>query len=176
MGLVYTRLRALARRQMQAERAGHTLDPTALVHEAYLRLVDQRVGHWESQGHFFAVAAEAMRRILVDHARRRGRQRRGGGLKRVGLEQAEETPVGKGGVLDMLELDGAMNRLAGIDPTGARIVEMRYFAGMSVGLIAQTLGLGERTVRRHWVFAKAWLSRELWPEGGSGPGEATGEP
>lgn len=156
---VYERLHALARHQLERESPGHTLQPTALVHEAYLRLVDQRQTHWQSQAHFLAIAAQAMRRILIDHARGKLRDKRGGGRPRISLTDAElATPVRE---LDVLALDEALARLAGDDAVAARIVEMRFFAGMDIGSIAQVLGVTDRTVRRHWVYAKAWITREL---------------
>ena len=170
MPVVYDRLRALAEQQMRREGAGHTLQPTALVHEAYLKLVDQRSARWESRSHFLAVAAEAMRRLLIDHARRRAALKRGGEAERVPLSQADAAEFAPG--MDLIGLDDAMRRLAAVDPIGARIVEMRFFGGMEVEAIAGVLGMTGRTVRRHWVFAKAWLSRELSPETGpsAGPG------
>ena len=161
MPLIYARLRALAERHLTQERPGHTLQPTALVNEAYMKLVDQRIARWESRAQFFAFAAHAMRRILLDHAKARGRVKRGGGLRRVGLEDADTpTPSGAPG-LDLSALDEALERLAAHDAAAARVVEMRFFAGMEVEAIASVLGVTDRTVRRHWVYAKAWLGREL---------------
>lgn len=159
MPILYTRLRAMAQDQLQREGPGHTLQPTALVNEAYLRLVDQRQTRWQSAAHFFAIAAEVMRRVLIDHARAGARDKRGGGWNRVpltGIDQVTPTPE-----VDLLALDEAMVRLAADDPTAARIVEMRFFAGMEFLAIAEVLEVTDRTVRRHWVYAKAWLTREL---------------
>lgn len=161
MPLVYARLHALAETHLANERLGHTLQPTALVNEAYLKLVDQRVARWDNRAQFFAIAARAMRRILLDHARARGRQKRGGGLRRVPLDSID-TPSPAGPMdLDLVALDEAIGRLAAHDAPAARVVEMRFFAGMEVEAIAAVLGVSDRTVRRHWVYAKAWLAREL---------------
>lgn len=169
--MIYARLRALADRHLAAERPGHTLEPTALVHEAYLKLVDQRVARWESRAQFFAFAAHAMRRILLDHAKARGRVKRGGGARRVPLEGVDTpTPTGVPD-LDLIALDEALGRLAHHDAVAARVVEMRFFAGMEVEAIASVLGVTDRTVRRHWVYAKAWLGRAM--NLGQGPGGAT---
>jgi RNA polymerase sigma factor (TIGR02999 family) len=164
MPIVYARLHALAEQQMRREGSGHTLQPTALVNEAYLKLVDQRSARWESRSHFLAVAAEAMRRVLIDHARKRAALKRGGHANRVPLARAEAAGTAPG--LDLIGLDEAMRRLATVDAIGARVVEMRFFGGMEVEAIAAVLGMTDRTVRRRWVFAKAWLSRELSPEAG----------
>jgi RNA polymerase sigma-70 factor, ECF subfamily len=170
MPILYERLRALARDQLQGEPGGgvgDTLQPTALVHEAYLRLVDQRT-RWQSSAHFFAIAAQAMRRILIDHARARKADKRGGGSVRVSVEGAE--PLVATPELDLLSLDEALTRLADDDPLAARIVEMRFFAGMEVEAIAGLLGVTDRTVRRHWVYAKAMLARQLVQEAGCAGG------
>jgi RNA polymerase sigma-70 factor (ECF subfamily) len=168
MPIVYARLHALAEQQMQREGSGHTLQPTALVNEAYLKLVDQRSARWESRDHFLAVAAEAMRRVLIDHARRRAALKRGGDAEHVPLTETAAAAYVAG--LDLIGLDEALRRLTEVDAVGARIVEMRYFGGMEVEAIARVLGIADRTVRRHWVFAKAWLSRELSPEAGDAAG------
>jgi len=168
MPILYARLHALAEQQMQREGSGHTLQPTALVNEAYLKLVDQRSARWESRSHFLAVAAEAMRRVLIDHARRRAALKRGGKAERVPLGHAEA--AGNEAGVDLIELDDALRRLAEVDAVGARIVEMRFFGGMEIEAIAGVLGMTDRTVRRRWVFAKAWLSRELSPEAGEAAG------
>jgi RNA polymerase sigma factor (TIGR02999 family) len=161
MPLIYARLRELADWQLAGERAGHTLQPTALVNEAYLKLVGQRSVPWENRGQFFVVAAQAMRRILLDHARARGRQKRGGGQRRIELDLVDRAaPVGPP-ELDIIALDEALERLAADDSVAARVVELRFFAGMEVGAIAEVLGVTDRTVRRHWVYARAWLLREL---------------
>jgi RNA polymerase sigma-70 factor, ECF subfamily len=157
--IIYERLRALAQDQLGREAPGHTLQPTALVHEAYLRLVDQRQTRWQSTAHFFAIAAQAMRRILIDHARARGAGKRGGGRARIPLADAE--PSAPTTEVDIQALDEALTRLAAEDPLGAQVVEMRFFAGMEMQMIAEVLGVTDRTVRRHWVYAKAILTREL---------------
>jgi len=168
--LVYQRLHDMAKRQLDLERAGHTLEPTALIHEAYLKLVDQKRTKWQNEAHFLAVAAVAMRRILIDHARGRGRDKRGGDRQRVSVADAELATPARG--VDVLALDEALERLAAADALAARIVEMRFFAGMEMGWIAQVLGVTDRTARRHWVYAKAWIARELLRDG---PGDNVGE-
>jgi RNA polymerase sigma factor (TIGR02999 family) len=159
MPLVYAELRTLARRQMQRERSGHTLQATALVHEAYIRLVDQQQVHWQNRAHFFAVAAQLMRRVVVDYARKRRRVKRGGGAPHLSLDEAalltpQQAP-------QVLELDEALCRLAAVDERKSRVVEMRYFGGLSVEEVAVVLGVSENTVIRDWALAKAWLRREL---------------
>lgn len=158
--LVYDELRKLAAARMAAESAGQTLQPTALVHEAYLRLVgradDQR---WDGRGHFFAAAAEAMRRILVDAARRKGRDKHGGDRHRVDLDAAMAAAPDPRH--DLVALDEALTRLAAEDPQAARLVELRHFAGLSVAEAADVLGISPRTADRVWAFARAWLHREL---------------
>jgi RNA polymerase sigma factor (TIGR02999 family) len=158
--LVYDRLRELARRRMRAERPDQTLQATALVHEAYLRLVDRdAVQRWDSRWHFYAAAAEAMRRILVERARRRGRLKRGGTMKRVELDPAEltvdEPPE------ELLALDEALDRLAERHPEKAQLVKLRYFAGLTIEEAAASLGVGTSTADRHWAFARAWLYRRM---------------
>jgi RNA polymerase sigma factor (TIGR02999 family) len=163
--VVYGELRRQARRALNREVQGHTLQPTALVHEAYLRLIDQRRAHWESRTQFFAVAAQLMRRILVDHARARRRGKRGGGATQVTLSDvsggegptvdADATPV------DTLDLDEALTRFAALDPDKARLVELRYFAGLSIPEAAAALGVSPATVGREWAVARSWLRREL---------------
>jgi RNA polymerase sigma factor (TIGR02999 family) len=166
MPLIYAELRRLAQRQMQRERLGHTLQPTALVHEAYLRLIDQRQVHWQNRAQFFAVAAQVMRRIVVDYARRRRRAKRGGGATHLSLDEAAViTPVLAPRVL---ELDEALGRLTAIDERKGRVVEMRYFAGLSVEEVAAVVGVSENTVISDWALAKAWLRRELETTGNAG--------
>jgi RNA polymerase sigma factor (TIGR02999 family) len=157
--LIYGELHDLAARYLQRERVGHTLQTTALVNEAYLKLVDQTRVRWENRAHFMAVAATAMRRILVNHARARGRLKRGGDRLRV----SEEAPGVKAPdrPLDLVALDEALNRLAAMDPRQSRIVEMKFFAGLTVEEIAKQLEVSPRTVHREWVSAKAWLSAEV---------------
>jgi RNA polymerase sigma factor (TIGR02999 family) len=155
--LVYDELRKLAAAKMAAENPGHTLNATALVHEAYLRLVgDQR---FEGQGHFFAAAAEAMRRILVDSARRKRRRKHGGDRKRVAVDDVSLAAPDLRH--DLIELDAALTRLATEDPQAARLVELRHFAGLSVSDTAQILGVSPRTADRLWAYARAWLHREI---------------
>ncbi len=164
--LVYEELRKLAAQRMAREQPGQTLQPTALVHEAYLRLVGGGPVEWNSRGHFFAAAAEAMRRILVDRARRRGRIRYGGGRKRapLGLENvaAEEKSQ------DLLVLDDALHRLEREDERMSRIVMLRFFAGLSVQDTAQALGISPMTVKRDWACARAWLYDEIYGEDDDG--------
>ena len=156
--LVYGRLRAIAAARMAGERPGHTLDATGLVHEAYLKLVQGPLG-WEGKAHFYAAAAEAMRRILVDHARGRGREKRGAGRVRLPLDVVDlasrEDPS------EILSVDDAVRRLEERDPRMAGIVKLRFFAGLSDEETAQALGITDRTVRREWTLARAFLQREL---------------
>jgi RNA polymerase sigma factor (TIGR02999 family) len=158
--LVYDQLRALARSRMRRERPDQTLQATALVHEAYVRLVDATaVQNWEGRWHFYAAAAEAMRRILVEHARRRGRLKRGGGMKRVQLDAAELTidqPPD-----ELIALDEALEKLAEEHPEKAHLVKLRYFAGLTIEEAAQALGIGTSTADRHWAYARAWLYRQM---------------
>lgn len=156
---LYADLRRLAGHYLAGERTGHTLEPTALVHEAFLRLAGQRGTSWESRSHFVAFAATSMRRVLVDHARARHRAKRGGFLAPVPLEQAEE--VAARGFLAVIEIDRALERLTALDPEKARVVELRVFAGLSVEETAAALGCSAATVTRHWRIARAWLVRQL---------------
>lgn len=160
--LVYQELRRIAKRQLRREREGHTLQPTALVHEAYLRLVDQRQVDWRCRAHFFGVAAQVMRRILVDDARRHNALKRGDGVQRVSIEEALETP-GRDEI-SVLELDDALGRLEAIDRGLAQIVELRAFGGLTVEEAAQVLKVSASTAKREWRTAKAWLARELGAE------------
>lgn len=160
--LVYEELRRLARRNIADERPGHTLQPTALVHEAYVRLVgsnDYEPRGWNSRGHFFSAAAEAMRRILVESARRKQRVRHGGELQRVPLDANE--PVDADRSDEIVAVAEALDRLEEVDPVAAELVKLRYFAGMTLAEAASTLDLARRTADRTWAFAKAWLHREL---------------
>jgi RNA polymerase sigma factor (TIGR02999 family) len=158
--LVYDELRRLAAQRLAREEPGQTLQATALVHEAYVRLVGSDQGRdWNSRGHFFAAAAEAMRRILVEQARRRKRQRHGGGRKRLDLDEAAwviQQPSE-----DVLALDEALGRLSARDPLRAELVRLRFFAGLTMPEAAQTLGISLTTAERHWTFARAWLYAEL---------------
>jgi RNA polymerase sigma-70 factor, ECF subfamily len=156
--IVYDELRRLARRYMKGERAGHSLQTTALVNEAYTRLVDYKRMQWQDRAHFFAVSAQLMRRILVEHARRHN-LKRGGGVVHVSLEEA--AVVGADEDTDLVGLDDAMNSLARIDPRKVQVVEMRFFGGLSVEETAEVLKVSPITVKRDWRAAKAWLYREL---------------
>jgi RNA polymerase sigma factor (TIGR02999 family) len=159
---VYAELRRQAARAMRRESGEHTLQTTALVHEAYLRLVDQRRVVWQSRAHFFGVAAQLMRRILVDHARERRAAKRGGGARQLTLGHADEAAASAGDEgADVLELHEALERLAALDPEQARLVELRYFAGLSIEETAEALGVSPATVKREWAIARAWLRREL---------------
>jgi len=168
--LVYGELRKIAHRQLGAERAGHTLSTTALVHEAYLRLVDQTRAEWSDRAQFFAVAARAMRRILVDYARRHRALRRGGAAPHVPLDALEGADAGALSVAEradeLVALDEALERLAALDERLSRVVECRFFAGLSEAETAEVLGVTARTVARDWVKAKGWLYQELRPDGG----------
>ncbi|MEZ4654543.1 MAG: sigma-70 family RNA polymerase sigma factor [Candidatus Eisenbacteria bacterium] len=159
--LVYDELRRLAQHYLGQERPDHTLQATALVHEAYLKLIDQSRAQWIDRAHFFTVAAQAMRRILVDHARRKKRQRHGGGRVAVDLTEAVEIPADGLPAVDLVALDRALSRLAEHAPEKARVVEVRFFAGLPVEEIAEVLGVTTRTVRRYWQYAQAWLYREM---------------
>jgi RNA polymerase sigma-70 factor (ECF subfamily) len=156
--IVYAELHRLARRYMRGERAGHSLQTTALVNEAYMRLVDYKRMQWQNRAHFFAVSAQLMRRILVDHARRHN-LKRGGGLKRVSLENIALVDNERGE--DLVALDDAMKRLVEFDPRKAQVVEMRFFGGLSVEETAEVLKISAVTVMRDWSTARAWLYREL---------------
>jgi RNA polymerase sigma-70 factor, ECF subfamily len=162
--LVYDELRQLARRRLHGEHREHTLAPTALVHEVYLRLVDQRRATWQNRAQFLAVAAQLMRRILVDHARARRARKRGGTATLVSLDSAGDLPASTG-TADVLAIDEAVTKLAAHDADQARIVELRFFAGLSVEEIAHVLHRSPRTVKREWRLARAWLYRELHPHG-----------
>jgi RNA polymerase sigma factor (TIGR02999 family) len=159
--LVYDELRKLAAARMAEERADHTLQPTALVHEAYLRLVEGAAPNatWDSRGHFFAAAAEAMRRILVDAARTRGARKRGGAWKRIDLNRVEL--VGQAAPDDLLELDDTLDKLARQDPQAAHLIKLRFFAGLSIEQASESLGLSRTTAYERWAFARAWLYNEL---------------
>ena len=158
--LVYDELRRLAAQKLAQEKPGHTLQATALVHEAFLRLVDvEQAQHWNSKGHFFAAAAEAMRRILVESARRKQRHKHGGGRERQALDaEAVAAPEPDE---DLLALDAALHKLAQRDPEKAKLIELRYFGGLTGDQAAAVLGISPSAADRHWVFARAWLRREL---------------
>jgi len=157
--LVHAELRRIARRQMSQERAGHTLQATALVNEAYVRLAGDAGQRWQNRAHFFAVCAQVMRHVLIDHARSRAREKRGGALQRVSLEGA--AALAEGGEAELLALDEALARLEEFDRQKARVVELRYFAGLGIEETAEALGVSPTTVRREWRRAKAWLYRAL---------------
>jgi len=164
--VIYGELRRIASSQLRRERPDHTLAPTALVHELYLRLVDQRRATWQHRAQFFGVAAQLMRRILVDHARERQATKRGGSATRVSLEYALEESGAAGAAhgsdaLVVLSVDEALNRLARLDADQARIVELRFFAGLTVEETAHLLNRSPRTIKREWRLARAWLYREL---------------
>jgi RNA polymerase sigma factor (TIGR02999 family) len=158
--LIYAELRRLAAEKMAHEKPGQTLEATALVHEAYLRLVDtDKTKHWNSRGHFYAAAAEAMRRILVEQARRKGRVRHGGGRRRVDLDEA--CPAVASLDYDLLAVNQALERLAAQDPVRADLVKLRFFAGLTMPESAAVLGISLATAERHWTFARTWLYAEL---------------
>ena len=157
--LVHAELRCMAARYMAGERVGHTLQPTALVNELYLRLVDVDRVRWQNRSHFFAVAARLMRRVLVDSARSRGYQKRGGGAERVTFDEAIAIDIGRGH--ELLALDDALAALAQLSPRQSQVVEMRFFAGLSIEEIASVLGVSAATVMRDWKLSKSWLLREL---------------
>jgi RNA polymerase sigma-70 factor (ECF subfamily) len=157
--LVYEELHRLAHHYMNRERPGHTLQTSALVNEAFVKLVDQRDVHWQNRAHFFGIAAQMMRRILVDHARSRQSAKRGGDLRQVSLNEA--TIVSDQRAADVVALDEALKNLAAIDQRKSQIVELRYFGGLSTEETAQVLKVSPGTVNRDWTLAKAWLRREM---------------
>lgn len=161
MPIVYHELRRIAHGQLRRERPGHTLNTTALVHEAYLKLVNIRQVEWRDRAHFFAVAARVMRRVLIDYARARKREKRGGEAVQVPLVEALELPVGQAD--DLLALDDALARLERQNERQCRVVECRCFAGLSLEETAAALGTSVATVKRDWTFSRAWLNRELAP-------------
>ena len=158
--LVYDELRKLAAVRLAKENLGQTLQPTALVHEAYLRLLDgEPARHWDSRGHFFAAAAESIRRILIERARRKGRVRHGGGMKRLDLDQAASVAEETG--QELLALDEALTRFATLEPSKAELVKLRYFAGLSIDEAAEVLGISRSSAKRYWIYARAWLLAEI---------------
>jgi RNA polymerase sigma factor (TIGR02999 family) len=158
--LVYDELRRLAAQKLAQEKPGQTLEATALVHDAYLRLVDSdQAKHWNSRHHFFAAAAEAMRRILIEQARRKHRVRHGGARKRLDLDRLD--PAASDGGEEILAVDEALERLAAEEPTVAEVVKLRYFAGLTIEETAASVGISVRTANRHWAFARAWLYQQL---------------
>lgn len=165
--LVYKELHSLAEAYMRQERTDHTLQPTALIHEAYLRLAGEESGNWQNRAHFFAVAAQAMRQILVNHAKHRHRAKRGGGRKREPFRETLLFWEGQG--LDLVALDEALAQLAAINPEHARLVELRFFGGLTIQETAEVLGISTAGVERHWRSARAWLYRRL-TKGDTRPG------
>jgi RNA polymerase sigma factor (TIGR02999 family) len=159
--LVYAELRRIAARQFRSERADHTLQPTALVHEVYLRLVDQRQVDWQNRAHFFGVAAQVMRRILVDHARRHSASKRGEGVRCVSIDDAKAKDVAASNEIPVLSLDHALDRLEKVDAELAKLVELRAFGGLTIEEAAHVLSVSPSTAKRDWRTAKAWLNREL---------------
>ena len=158
--VLYRELRHLAEAAMRAERANHTLQPTALVHEAFLRLASDH-GRFESRAHFLGVAASAMRRVLVDHARGRNAQKRGSGATLVDVDDLDDLPHASAAPLDLVVLDDALSRLTALDARQGQIVELRFFGGLSVEETAAVVGISERTVKREWQLSRAWLRREI---------------
>jgi RNA polymerase sigma factor (TIGR02999 family) len=156
--LVYDELRRLARQHLRHERQGHTLQTSALIHEAYLRLVEQTVP-WQNRAHFFGIAARLMRQILVNHARARQRLKRGGAQQQVSLSAADEAAAGR--AVEVLALDEALKTLAELDPRKSQIIELRFFGGLTTEETAAALGISDSTVEREWRLAKAWLQREM---------------
>jgi RNA polymerase sigma factor (TIGR02999 family) len=156
---LYAELKRIAAAQLRAERPGHTLQPTALVHEAYLKLVDQRQVNWQNRAHFFGVAAQVMRRILMDYAKGRARAKRGGDVHKTSLDEALVVSYDR--AYELVEIDQALGRLEALDRRQAQVVEMRFFGGLSVEETAEALGVSAPTVKREWAMARAWLHREL---------------
>ncbi len=158
--LVYEELRRQANSYLRRENPNHTLQATALIHETYLKLIDQREAHFNNRAHFFAIASNLMRRILVDHARAKQRNKRGGNAEELPLEDVENTTL-KEPEINLIDLDEALNRLEKLDERQARIVELRYFSGLSVNDTAEVMKISRSTVNQDWAIAKAWLFREL---------------
>lgn len=163
MPLVYDELRRIAAHYLNQENHGHTLQPTALVNEAFLKIVDQTRVDWQGRSHFLAVCAQAMRRILVDHARGRQRLKRGGDRKRISLD--ERLALSMGNDTDVLDLEEVLEKLAELNERHARIVELRFYAGLDVSSVAEVLGVSKRTVEADWTLVKAWLRKELNGDG-----------
>lgn len=161
LGVLYDELRALARRRFAAERGDHTLQSTALVHEAWIKLIDQTQVEWQNRAHFLAIAAQAMRRILVDHARKTRSQKRGGDTPRLSLTAAEGVEIKGSDPIDVLDLERALEGLAAEHPEHAELVEMRFYGGLTAREAAEAQGVTERTAERRWRFARAWLYRAL---------------
>ncbi|MBA3961300.1 MAG: sigma-70 family RNA polymerase sigma factor [Chthoniobacterales bacterium] len=163
MPLVYEELRRIARRYLERERIGHTLQATALVHEAYLQLVDQKTATWQNRAHFFGIAAQTMRRILVDYARSRGAEKRGGNQEKLSFDEALDFSDER--TVDLVALDDALKDLASFDQRQSDIVEMRFFGGLTNEEIGEFLHISPRTIKREWRLARAWLRREIVGEG-----------
>ena len=159
VALLYDELRALASTLLRNERLAHTLQPTALAHEAWVKLVDADQVKWQGRAHFMALAARVMRRVLIDHARKRDAEKRGGGRRRVTL--CDDTPVLGGSEIDLLALDEALTALAAVDARKSRVVELRFFSGMTMPEVAEALGVSLSTAEDDWFFARAWLGRRL---------------
>ena len=159
MPLIYNELRALAKRYMRGERSGHTLQTTALVHEAYIKLGGVTEISWESRAHYLRVASQAMRRVLIDHARRKKADKKGGKRTREPLDRAAD--IMEKASVDLLELDSAIDKLAKIDPQLAQVVELRFFGGLTVEETAKVIGISKTTVKEDWSLAKAWLKQEM---------------
>jgi RNA polymerase sigma factor (TIGR02999 family) len=157
--LVYDELKRLAKRYLRKERSEHTLQSTALANEAFVRLIDQKQVEWQSRAHFFGVAAQMIRRILVDHARARRTSKRGGGLLQLSLDEALGIPDGRS--VELIALDEALDQLSRLDEKQGRVVELRFFVGLSIEETAEVIGVSPTTVKREWISAKAWLFREL---------------
>jgi RNA polymerase sigma factor (TIGR02999 family) len=164
--LIYAELRRIASRHLRRERPGHTLQPTAVVHEAYLKLVQVPEPQWRDRAHFFAVAARMMRQVLIDHARAHQAQKRGGALRKVSIEDLAAPGVTAD--IDLLALEKALGQLGDFDPQQGRVVELRYFGGLTIEETAEVIGVSPATVKREWMMARAWLRRELGGAKGSG--------
>jgi RNA polymerase sigma-70 factor (ECF subfamily) len=171
--IVYDELRRLAGRYMRRERTDHTLQATALVHEAYIKLVQQQAANWQSRAHFFGIAAQVMRHILVDHARGLTSEKRGGGKRPAPLEEALVFTPEKS--LELLKLDESLQRLTELDPRQARVVELRFFGGLTVEEAADVLSVSPKTVKREWSMAKAWLHGDMRRRHGDPPGQPGGD-
>jgi RNA polymerase sigma factor (TIGR02999 family) len=161
LGVVYAELRRIAARYLTRERAGHVLQPTALVHEAYLKLIDQDRVRWQNRAQFFGVAAQLMRRVLVDHARMQRADKRGGGATMVPLDDAAGAGASAPRSVDVIDVDRALTRLAVAYPEQGRLVELRYFGGLTIDETSEVMGLSPATVKRQWTVARAWLYRDL---------------
>ena len=162
--LVYDELHLLARRYMQRERSDHTLQPTALIHEAYLHLVDQNRVKWQNRAHFIGVAARVMRHVTLNHARHHRAAKRGGGMLTVSLDESVAKDLVEGPALDVIELDEALNRLAALDPQQSQLIELRFFGGLTIEETAEVLKISTATVKREWRSARAWLQCEMQPD------------